>query len=243
MKQSFGVGMDQSEVEKHIVEYLLQHSDFIDRHSVLLEELKLSHESGQAVSLIERQVEVLRDKNKRLKSQLDEFIQIARDNDLRNERVQRFTLNLVAAESLDEVFLALQDSLIQDFGADVINVRLFVNVADVQLGTIPEHVDLVFMDFDDPGLQQFKSALDTGEPVCGVLPDDQLNYLYGDKAAEVASTALVTLGGRKCKNEGCSYIGVLAVGSHDPDRFSPEMGTLFLNYFAELLSRAIQRFV
>jgi uncharacterized protein YigA (DUF484 family) len=67
---------------------------------------------------------------------------------------------------------------------------------------------------DDARLASFRDALADGEPICGRLHPDKHALLYGVRAEEVQSSALLPLPG----------VGLVAVGSHDPNRFFPGMG-------------------
>ncbi len=84
----------------------------------------------------------------------------------------------------------------------------------------------------DPRLQPFRDCLDDGEPLCGRLQPEKHALLYGERADEVQSTALLPLPG----------VGLVAVGSRDPNRFFPGMGTLFLRMMGESLAAALKRF-
>ena len=87
-------------------------------------------------------------------------------------------------------------------------------------------------DRDDARLAGFRDILGTGEPVCGRLHPDKNALLYGPRVDEVQSSALLSLPG----------VGLVAVGSRDPNRFFPGMGTLFLRMMGESLAAGLQRF-
>ncbi len=237
-------GLSDESSEKEIVEYLRAHPDFFLTHTHLLVELTVPHENGGTVSLIERQVSVLRDQNRQLRRELMEFVQIARDNDRLTERLQRLTLALMESANLSDIFFIVHDALRNDFNADVVAVRLFVP----PLTPVDESDALVSMAFAEQNAESlasarmtFKKILETGKPVCGKLMPAQLHYLFRGRAGEIASTALIPL--RKSPDETTECFGIMAIGSFNAEHFHPAMGTLFLNAMGATISRALRPYV
>ncbi|MCP4042339.1 MAG: DUF484 family protein, partial [Gammaproteobacteria bacterium] len=111
--------------EHNMVEYLQNHPDFLMAHPELLGQLELSHSCGNAVSLIEHQVAVLKDQNRQLRQKLQGLIDNARENEKLNQRLHRLTLELLVCEDIDQVFTVLYDSLREDFSADKVVLRIF----------------------------------------------------------------------------------------------------------------------
>lgn len=228
--------------EKDVVEYLRRHADFFVAHGHLLAELAVPHASGGAVSLIERQVSVLRDQNRSLRRELMELVQIARENDRLNERLQRLTVGLMESAGLSDIFFILHDALRNDFNADTMAIRLFV--APLQpLDEANELVTAAFSGSGTDGVAAFKKILDAGKPVCGKLTPAQLHLLFQHKAGEIASAALIPLARQTERNKAGECFGMMAIGSHDADRFHPAMGTLFLTYMSAVVSCALARYL
>jgi uncharacterized protein YigA (DUF484 family) len=118
-------------------------------------------------------------------------------------------------------------SLAEDFQGDLVRIVLFDRVDGL------DDVDwLQVLPAEDPRLATFRDALAEGEPICGRLHPDKNALLYGMRAEDVQSSALLPLPG----------IGLLAVGSIDPNRFFPGMGTLFLRMMGEAMATALKRF-
>jgi uncharacterized protein YigA (DUF484 family) len=233
-------GLTDESGEKDIVEYLRAHPDFFLTHTQLLVELTVPHENGGIISLIERQVAVLRDQNRQLRHELMELVQIARDNDRLTERMQRFTLALMESTNLSDIFFTVHDAMRNDFNADLVAVRLFVALqAPVDESNAFVAIAFAEQDADDlaSALAAFKKILDAGKPVCGRLTPAQSHYLFRERADEIASTALVPL--RKSSNEHEECFGIMAIGSFSAERFHPAMGTLFLNSMGTTLSSAL----
>jgi len=226
-----------------IAEYLHQNPEFFEENPDVLAELNISHQVSGAISLVERQLGTLRDQNKKSKAQLESLIQIARDNDKLNERMHRLILSLMDANSLNDIYIALDDSLRGDFEADAVTIKLFVDPSQVNIDPDSDLIQTIFVPLEDPCLDSFKNILSHEKPVCGPLKPEQLSYLFDDQADAIKSTALIPLGGDLCSSTGCNYLGILAIGSHDENRFHSNIGTLFLNNLGDILSRGIRPYV
>jgi hypothetical protein len=208
---------------EQIAAYLEKHPEFFDEHPDLLAGLRLSHSSGKAVSLIERQVQVLREQNDTLKSRLMELVNVARDNDRLNSRIHQMTVDLLQASSLLALLDTLEDHLRNEFKADAFALRL------VGLGeTLQRETGVEALLIDAGSKALFPTSLCDGKPQCGRLKRQQLEFLFGDQARDIESAAVIPLGdhGRD---------GLLAIGSREINRFNPCMGTLFLSHLGELL--------
>lgn len=216
----------EDDPEQALIAWLREHPDFFSRHPAVLEELQIPHRCGEAVSLVEHQVGVLRDHNRQLRRKIQELIQCARDNEDLSRRLHRLTLALISCSRADDVFATLQQALCEDWGADAAVVRLFARPrsgADAALGEFAGR---------DACRELFAGVLESGRPACGRLKPGQLEYLFAERAAHLASAALLPLG------EGERY-GVLAIGSRDPQRFHPGMGTVFLRNLGEVVTRVL----
>lgn len=203
--------------EKAVADYLRQHPDFFLRHDYLLPELELPHDARGAVSLIERQVAVLREQRQELKRKLQHLTQTARDNEYLLERIEQLILGLLEAVDNDQLLQRLREGLREDFHADAVELRRFGS--------------------DSGARQLFETIIDRGAPVCGHIAPPQAHFLFGPNAAELASGAVIPLfgqGSRQC-------IGVIGIGSVDPRRFHAEMGTTFLRYLGAVVARLLRR--
>lgn len=219
------------ETEKSMVHYLRDHPDFFERHTDLLADMVLPHNAGHAISLIERQVSVLREQRSELKQRLQTLMQLAHTNEQLSKRFNTLILALLDAATFDGLLKTLRDRLISDFNADAVVVRLFHNsAAPAASVTGTDGVQR-----SGPGA--FEKIIRGRQPVCGHLKPAQLDTLFADQADSIASAALIPL----VENEQATTChGILAIGSHDPKRFHPEMGTLFLGHLAYILSRILK---
>ncbi len=203
-----------------VAQYLLDHPDFLTHHPEVLDHLVLPHESGEAVSLIERQVDQLRARNEKQASQLNQIIKVAGENEVLMTRLHELTLELMTIGDLAAFFDRLAEVLQDEFEADVLNISLFGR--EVNAG---ESTPLFNVDPEDPDLQALRPQLDKGETSCGRLNRNKLDALFRSRAQWVQSTALVPIDDQ----------GFLAIGSSDPARFYPGMGTLFLDLLAQVI--------
>jgi len=217
--------------EEAVGRYLEQTPDYFLRHPELLAALVLPHpEAGRAVSLVERQVRVLRDRNEQSTHQLKELIAFARDNDQLGERVQRFALAMIDTDSLDEVLDTAQDMLRQEFSLDGVAVRLTGNPR-------PSCPRQEFVAPDDAMLDGLLTSLAArnGQPLCGAVhAAATLEALFGAQAANIRSTAVIGLTRHALR-------GVLVLASRDPQRFRADMGTVYLVRLGELLMAGVAR--
>ena len=219
--------------ESAIAGYLEQHPDFFERNPGVLAALRLPHARGATVSLVERQVEVLRERQATAEQRLAEFVAVARGNDALADRIQRLSRRLLRAGSLAATLIEIEASMREDF--DVPLSRLVLPGVDgAGLDAVPGHF-LRACAADEPALRSFETLFASDKPRCGQLRDVQRDFLFGDDAATIGSVALLPLG------TGGS-IGLLAVGSPDPARFPPGMRTEFLARMGELIGDAIARF-
>jgi uncharacterized protein YigA (DUF484 family) len=230
---------DAPDVELQLMEYLRAHPDFFLRHPALLAEMNVPHESGGAVSLVERQVGVLRDQNRQLRRELMDLVQVARGNDRLNERIQRLTLALMRCTDLAAVVSTLHDAMINEFDAHAVSLRLLrpARPGAIKLGV--GVADTAFATVGSGDLAAFQNIIEQRKPVCGRLRPEQLHYLFIERASEISSLALIPLTWRREAAVEPICIGLFAVGSFESGRFHPEMGTLFLAHLGALAGQAI----
>lgn len=214
-----------------VAEYLRLHPNFFVRHSKLLADLTLPHKTGDATSLVERQISILRDQNRRVRHELRELVQIARDNESLNNRVHRLTLALLDAADLDSAIESLKQGLCEDFRADSVVIHLFVKPNGRGQRFAVDALDATFIDRDDARLHGIQKIIERGQPACGKLTGEQLDYLSPELDKDTfRSVALIPLCAVDC-------FGLVTVGSSDEDHFHSGMGTVFLVQLGEILVR------
>jgi uncharacterized protein YigA (DUF484 family) len=210
-----------------VAAWLRRHPAFLQQFPDLALSLVVPRESGPAASLASYQLEVLRDKNRELSRRLQELFGNAQENERLAVRTHQLTLALMKQATAAGTLRAMAASLAEDFHGDLVRIVSFHAVDGI------DDADwLQMIGEDDARLSGFHDLLASGEPVCGRLHADKNALLYGLRAEAVQSSALLALPG----------VGLVAVGSGDPNRFFPGMGTLFLRMMGEALAAALQRF-
>ena len=225
--------MSNKDFEHEIVRYLRDHPDFFEQHLDLLADMILPHGHGnQTISLVERQVSVLRDQKEQFRHQLQTLISVAEKNEKLSADFNNLTLSLLNAPDLNHVLDIINAHLQVDFNADAVSLRL-LNSSHPQLNDHPE-----ITNWSAPTLATFEKVLHSHQPVCGTLKDEQCEALFPDEADRIKSAALIPL--TKSDNSKQSY-GLLAIGSHDKQRFRADMGTVFLSHLGNILSHVLKK--
>ncbi len=217
--------------EDAIAHYLERHPEFFERHGELLTQLKLPHFSGgAATSLVEKQVEILRQRNRKLEARLIDLVEIARVNTDVSDRIHQLAVRLLALGDPREILEVVEASLREDFEADLSMIVLFGQGEMYE--QLPRTHYFRSIARDDPAIRAFATFMATGKPRCGHLRDAQRNFLFGHNNSELGSAALIPLGDH-------ASVGLLAIGSRDENHFNPAMGTEFLARIGELVSTSI----
>lgn len=217
--------------EDQVAEFLAAHPDFFERHHAVLARLRLPHQRGSAaISLVERQVLVLRDKHSVLEKKLHELIENGRANDAIADRLHRLTRRLLRARDAAGVLGGLETSLREDFGASRW-VLVATDPALAPLGNLQSgHVR--FVPRGSPELKIFETFFESARPRSGQIRDTQRDYLFGGEGSQVGSTVLIPLGDR-------ASLGLLAIASHDTERYLPTMSTDYLVRIGETVTEAV----
>lgn len=210
--------------EEQVADYLKAHPDFFVRQSELLQSLTLPHDSGRAISLVERQVHLFREQRDSLRRELGELIAIARQNDRLFEKSKRLLLQVIEARTLSEAAAAIDDSIRGDFGLDAVSLLLYADT--------PASQGALRLVCEQSARDALGGLVDSERPVCGQLRPEERAYLFPDRREPVASVALVPLRHQ-------APVGLFAVGSCQPGYFDQSMGSLFLTYISDTLSRLL----
>ena len=198
---------------KDVEAFLRAHPNFLQDRPGLLAVLNLPHGGEGAVSLVERQVSVLRERNIASRQKLAELSDIGRENDRLLDATRNTILALLAGENRADLTRIWRDQVTGTFQAD--------------MGA------LVWLDGSSDDAEEALLAsklIRQGGGFSGVLRSEEMETVFGTAAAE-GSAALVAI------RSGEDDIGVLGVGSHDTQRYQAEDGTLFLEYLAEVIGQ------
>jgi uncharacterized protein YigA (DUF484 family) len=218
--------------EGAIADYLQKHPDFFERNSGLLTTLQLPHSTGgAAISLVERQVSVLRERHFKLERQLRDLVEVARGNDTLSGKIHALSMLLLDTTNRAEVVTILEAQLRIAFNADESVLVLFDDSADSSAES--GHRFLRTVQRESPAIAAFKTFMQTGAARCGTVRDVQRNFLFGADNVDIGSVALVPLGVE-------SGLGFLAIGSRNADHFNPGKSIDFLTRLGELVTCALQ---
>lgn len=210
-----------------VAAYLRRNPDFLTQFPDLALVLKMPRQLGDTTSLASYQLDVLRDKNRSLNRRLQELVAIASENEQLVVRVHALTLALMRATSLEETLRRVVATLNEDLASDLVRVVLHAAPAGLSAADW-----LIVAPADERGLRPLLDVTARGEPLCGRLSPEKLDALFGARGADVKSAVLMPIPGR----------GLIAVGSTDPNRFHPGMGTMFLKLIADAVGAALARF-
>ncbi|AZV29716.1 hypothetical protein CT157_28010 [Pseudomonas syringae] len=208
-----------------VAAYLEAHPDFFVEHEELLPSLRIPHQRGDTVSLVERQMAILRDRNIEMRHRLSHLMDVARDNDRLFDKTRRLILALMDAATLEDVVISVEDSLRQDFQVPFVSLIL--------LGDNPAPVGRWVTHAD--AQTAIGGLLTEGKSVSGSLREHELDFLFGEEQRkQIGSTAVVAV-----SHQGIH--GILAIASRDPQHYKSSVGTLFLSYIAEVMGRVLPR--
>ncbi|KII34494.1 MULTISPECIES: DUF484 family protein [Pseudomonas] len=208
-----------------IAAYLEAHPDFFVEHEELLPAMRIPHRRGDTVSLVERQMTILRDRNIELRHRLSHLMDVARDNDRLFEKTRRLILALMDAATLEDVVMCVEDSLRQDFQVPFVSLILLGDNA-MPVGRWVTHADAQVA---------IGGLLLEDKSVSGSLREHELDFLFGEEQRkQIGSTAVVAI-----SHQGIH--GILAIASRDPQQYKSSVGTLFLSYIAEVMGRVLPR--
>ena len=201
--------------DETVAGYLLRHPDFLVHHPEVLAKLHIPHGAGGAISLIEHQVAVLREQLGHERGRLNHLMARARDYEQLAGRMHELTVKLIIARDMTHASDALEATLREQFKAEAVALKLFPVEPEQQAS--------------DPLVNAFIDFVDRDRCLCGPLRPAQSEPLFGEKAPIIQSAVLIPI-------KGLDQSGVLAIGSSDPKRFTPDMGTDLLERLGAITS-------
>ncbi len=211
-----------------VVEYLERHPDFLVKHPQLLQSLELNHQSQGAISLVERQLKLLREQNTHFKNQnemlhdnMHHLISTARANDALLHNCLQLHQALSEAHNPIELFSLCKQKICQIFELDDVAYKGFDNP--------PGKLNFVERADRDAFLNMMNYHFPDNKPLCGEITQSELAALFPDPDSPVRSVAFIPIGYK-------AKYGILVIGSRDKTHFSPGMGTLFLEFLADIIT-------
>jgi uncharacterized protein YigA (DUF484 family) len=216
---------------KEVADFLLTNPDFFIENVEILTAIQVPHATGEAISLVEKQLSLLREQNRKTQKQLQDLIEIARENEELARRMHALSLTLMDAAEPKDIFDTLYENLKDNFKVDHVSVRLFANPAFVDTYAGPE-----FAGPDIPEQGLFDSIIERKLPISGRLKRQQQVFLFDDDGDDIASAVIVPLHGK-------GWGGVLSIASKDLNKFTESMGVELLANLGEVLSFIIKPWI
>lgn len=242
-----------------VLRFLTSNPDFFVHNQDVLPRLRIPHETGKAVSLIEKQVSVLRSKCGTLENSLRDLISVARENENLHQRLHVLLQDIVSATSLEDIVTLTRTSLRENFNADEVHMLLFAEkvprtkacaVADNETGQSAkesagraaavrrklnsiEGLRVVLQ--TSRHRQLFADLFESGEAQCGLPAAQHLECVVGKDISNIASAAMIPIYHQR-------QLGVVMLTSKDESRFATGKGVMFLNQLGQLLSRRLHSY-
>ncbi len=209
---------------EEVASYLRENPEFFEQYADMLAEIFIPHpHGGRAVSISERQILTLRDKNKQLESKLRDVLQFGEENDAISEKVHRISIALLGTTDIRGVLNSVYLSLREDFAVPHVALRVWCGNGEPDLA-----------EFAPVSEASREFTISLTHPYCSSRPMVDTAGLFGDAGAHLRSFSYVPL------RNGETF-GLLALASEDPQRFYAEMGTIYLKRLGELIGAAIDR--
>lgn len=207
--------------------YLRANPDFFMNRDNLLAEITLPHESGSAISLLERQVKILRERSIESRHTLNALLENAKYNDQLFNVTRALILALLMEDDLSRIASATEANLATQPGIDACTVILFAtdNLHDAQNARV-ESTEFV--------TQHFPTLLRERRTQCRPITKEVAGFLFPQNGSGIRSAALCPIGRER-------MLGVLAIGNKAQDYFNAELDTLFLDFIGEVLESVLIR--
>jgi len=211
-----------------VAEYLKAHPDFFLNRDQLLAELQLPHESGKAISLLERQVHILRDRSIESRHRLNDLLENARYNDQLFHVTRSLILTLLEEQEISQITSVTEANLATQPGIDACALVL----VDARL--VP-HERPAYAGAADEMQHHFPSLFSKQHVVCQSVDREAAKILFPEHSGKVRSVALCPVTNHD------RLIAVLALGNHSRDYFNQDLDTLFLEFIADVLGSIIAK--
>lgn len=210
-----------------VAAFLTANPDFFTDHEDLLTGLQLPDSRKGTVSLVEKQIDVLRGKHRKTRDQLNAFVEAAEQNKDIFDKSSRLILDLMAASKSSVFFEALERSLKRDFKCKAYSLLIFGKPRQINHFTsrIPA----------DSAREYVGALMKAREPTLGVLRASEQDFLFRHQSEKVKSAAVLAV------RERNKRFALLAIGSEDPHYFSPAQDTLFIGFIADALAKLLPR--
>ena len=204
--------MSKSIDPKDVEIFLLDNPDFFVSREAILSELDFKHNSGNASSLLERQIKRLREEQNTLIDLLTSFVDEAKVNEDLFIKSKNLTLSILEASNDEEITQKIEKEFIKNFGVDECSLRFFDNS---EISKLEEQTEL---------------SLHKGSIHCGSFSSEKLSVLFENTLVKSAVLAVLVHGKK---------IGLLQLGSHDRAKYLGDEDTTFIEYVRDVLEKRL----
>ena len=210
---------------ENIKEYLLNHPNFFNENPDTLENLNIPHFSGEAISLVEHQVLLLRKKNLELSEYIRNIRTTAEENVKLFEKTTRLVSSLIMATDFESFMSKLSESLSGDFQVEFHQLILFGNYK-FKTNT---HTKIISI---KEAKNNVSSLLAKDQPLSGISTRIELDFLFQNKEGKVKSATAARLFNN-------SLLGILAIGNSNPKYYNSVLDTIFFSHITKVLNGLI----
>jgi uncharacterized protein YigA (DUF484 family) len=216
--------------DSDIINYLIENPDFFVRHPEQLESLQVCNTNGKVTSLVNHQVNVLKDRNKQIKAKLYQLIANAEENEKIMSQVFELTLQLSQISHVANVTKHFGRFVKASFDCDLFRIVMptYDNLdSNVYVLCVEQKIEKAFFEI-------FREFLGNNIPISGRLKREKLAFVFGNKAEKIGSTVILPIGKNASK-------GLLVFASFDENRFNPEISTDLLSRLTQILDRKFNK--
>lgn len=211
---------------QEVASYLKANPEFFIEQEDLLADLSLPHESGKAISLLERQVTILRDRGGDARQKLNNLLENARNNDQLFDTTRSLVLALLRAKNVTEIANVAQDQLSNHTSIDSCEVIL-VDKKGLKVA------DSVRTESEDILKKQFADVFRLKRTHCGVISEEQTQFLFPAQGNSIKSTALCPV-----LSNG-DVLALIAFGNQSDNYFNVNLDTLFLDFIGHVVGAVL----
>ncbi len=213
---------------EQVVDYLREHPSFFIEQEDLLADLSLPHESGQAISLLERQVTILRERGIEARQKLNNLLENARNNDQLFDTTRNLVLALLRADSITEIADVTQDQLSNHANIDACEIVIIDNPGlNVSNSVRTESHSKLKLEFAD--------VFRLKRTHCGALTSEQINYLFPGGSQTIRSTALCPV------INNSEVLALLVLGNQEENFFNINLDTMFLDFIGQAVGAVLDK--
>lgn len=217
--------MSKELIDKDVAAYLLANPDFfVDRDGLLLK-IQVPHKSKGTISLVEKQLDVIRERQIETKRQLKIFVENAERNKEIFDKSRKLILSMMAAKSSSDFFSAVENGLKRDFRCKVNSLIVFGETKPINRFTSRLPVA--------SARKYVGPLLGSKGPTLGVLRPRERDFLFQEQSGKVKSAAVLIIRDKNKK------LGMLAIGSSNSEYFTPDMDVLFISFIADTLGKLL----